>query len=37
MERNSFKQLPHDPNKQYQMKVNKQIEKWDSKNILENK
>ena len=23
MERNSFKQLPHDPNKQYQMKVNK--------------
>ena len=33
IERSSFKQLPQDPSKQFEMKVNNWIEKWDSKNI----
>ena len=37
IERNSFKQLPQDPRKQFEMKVNNWIEKWHSKNILDNK
>ena len=36
IERSSFKQLPQDPSKQFEMKVNN-IEKWHSKNILDNK
>ena len=37
IERSSFKQLPQDPSKQFEMKVNNWIEKWHSKNILDNK
>ena len=37
IERNSFKQLPQDPHKQFEMKVNNRIEKWHSKNILDSK
>ena len=37
IERSSFKQLPQDPSKQIEMKVNNWIEKWNSKNILDNK
>ena len=37
IERNSFKQLPQDPHKQFEMKVNNWIEKWHSKNILDSK
>ena len=37
IERSSFKQLPQDPSKQFEMKVNSWREKWHSKNILDNK
>ena len=37
IERSSFKQLPQDPSKQFEMKVNNWIEKWHSKNILDSK
>ena len=37
IERSSFKQLPQDASKQFEMKVNNWIEKWHSKSILENK
>ena len=37
IEKSSFKQLPKDPSKQFEMKVNNWIEKWHSKNILDNK
>ena len=37
IERSSFKQLPQDPSKQFEIKVINWIEKWRSKNILDNK
>ena len=37
IERSSFKQLPHDPSEQFELKANNWIEKWHSKNILDNK
>ena len=37
IERSSFKQLPQDPSKEFEMKVNNWIEKWHSRNILDNK
>ena len=35
IERSSFKQLPQDPSKQFEMKVNNWIEKWHSEKILD--
>ena len=37
IEKSSFKQLPQDPSKQSEMKVNNWIEKWHSEKILDNK